>query len=127
MGASSSDSENTPAHSFVPQAPPRKDAEGSPTTGFPPPPAFTLETTFQTRSELYGCVESLGQPWLFAFATLFLAASWLVELRYVAVPLVLWLAMREHRARAVEWATFALWLALAVWVMDGILAQRLFL
>lgn len=65
--------------------------------------------------------------WLFAFATLFLAASWLVELRYVAVPLVLWLAMREHRARAVEWATFALWLALAVWVMDGILAQRLFL
>jgi len=65
--------------------------------------------------------------WLFAFATLFLAASWLVELRYVAVPLVLWLAMREHRSRAVEVATFALWLALAVWIMSGVLAQRFFL
>lgn len=65
--------------------------------------------------------------WLFAFAALFLAASWLVELRYVAVPLVLWLAMREHRSRTVEMATLALWLALAVWIMDGIVAQRLFL
>lgn len=65
--------------------------------------------------------------WLFAFATLFLAASWLVELRYVAVPFVLWLAMREHRSRVVELATFALWLALAVWMMSGVLAQRFFL
>lgn len=65
--------------------------------------------------------------WLFAFASLFLAASWLVELRYVAVPLVLWLAMREHRSRVVELATFALWLALAVWMMSGVLAQRFFL
>ena len=65
--------------------------------------------------------------WLFAIAALFLAASWLVELRYVAVPMVLWLALREHRSRAVEWATFALWLALAVWIMSGVLAQRFFL
>ncbi len=65
--------------------------------------------------------------WLHAFAALFLAASWLVELRYIDVPLVLWLAMREQRSPAVEWATWALWLLLAVWMMLGVLEQRFFL
>ena len=56
-----------------------------------------------------------------------LAASWLVELRYALVPLVLWLAFREHRGRAIEWATLALWLALAVWLFSGMIAVRFFL
>jgi alpha-1,2-glucosyltransferase len=40
---------------------------------------------------------------------------------------VLWLAFREHRGRAIEWATWALWLILAVFVFHGIIAQRFFL
>ncbi len=43
--------------------------------------------------------------WLYPFAALFLAASWLIEQRYALVPLVLWLAFREQRGRAIEWAT----------------------
>ena len=43
------------------------------------------------------------------------------------VPLVLWLAFREHRGRAIEWATWALWLVLAVFVFHGIIAHRFFL
>lgn len=65
--------------------------------------------------------------WLLPFAAAFLAASWLVELRYVMVPLVLWLALREHAPRRLEWATLALWLLLATWILRGVLAQRLFL
>ena len=56
--------------------------------------------------------------WLYPFAALFLAASWLIEQRYALVPLVLWLAFREHRGRAIEVATVALWLALAVWLFQ---------
>jgi DIE2/ALG10 family protein len=65
--------------------------------------------------------------WLYPIAAFSLAASWLVEQRYTLVPLVLWLAFREHRGRAIEWATWALWLVLAVFVFHGIIALRFFL
>jgi alpha-1,2-glucosyltransferase len=65
--------------------------------------------------------------WLYPFATLFLAASWLIEQRYALVPLVLWLAFREHRSRSIEYATLALWLVLAVWIFSGVAAGRFFL
>lgn len=65
--------------------------------------------------------------WLYPIMALFLAASWLIEQRYALVPLVLWLAFREHRGRAIEWATWALWLALAVFIFRGIIALRFFL
>ncbi|TCO41979.1 hypothetical protein [Dokdonella fugitiva] len=68
-----------------------------------------------------------GAYGLFPVGLLFLAASWLVELRYALVPLVFWLAFREHRSRAVEYATWALWLALAVCMYLGTLTLRLFL
>jgi alpha-1,2-glucosyltransferase len=65
--------------------------------------------------------------WMYPFAALFLAASWLIEQRYALVPLVLWLAFREHRGRAIEFATMALWFALAVWLFRGMIAVRFFL
>ena len=65
--------------------------------------------------------------WLYPIAAFSLAASWLVEQRYALVPLVLWLAFREHRGRAIEWATWALWLVLAVFVFQGMIAHRFFL
>ena len=68
-----------------------------------------------------------GAALLYPFAALFLAASWLIEQRYAIVPLVLWLAFREQRGRAIEYATLALWLALAVCVMAGVLGGRYFL
>jgi alpha-1,2-glucosyltransferase len=68
-----------------------------------------------------------GSRWFYPFALLFLAASWLVELRYVLVPFVLWLALREHRGRAIEHATLALWLVLAVCMMFATVTHRFFL
>jgi alpha-1,2-glucosyltransferase len=65
--------------------------------------------------------------WMYPFAALFLTASWLIEQRYALVPLVLWLAFREHRGRAIEFATMALWFALAVWLFRGMIAVRFFL
>ena len=65
--------------------------------------------------------------WLYPIAALFLAASWLVEQRYVLVPLVLWLAFREQRGRAVEYATLALWLVLAVFIFSGTVGGHFFL
>jgi len=64
--------------------------------------------------------------WLYPFAALFLAASWLVESRYVLIPFSLWLAFREHRSRAIEYATLALWTALAVLIFAGMITGRLF-
>jgi alpha-1,2-glucosyltransferase len=61
----------------------------------------------------------VGSAWIYIFAALFLAASWLVESRYVLVPFVLWLALREQRGRAIENATLALWLVLAVLIFSG--------
>lgn len=68
-----------------------------------------------------------GAWWLYPFATLFLAASWLIEQRYAIVPVVLWLAFREHRSPRIEIATLALWLVVAVWVFLGVAAGRFFL
>jgi alpha-1,2-glucosyltransferase len=68
-----------------------------------------------------------GAIWLYPFAAFFLAASWLIEQRYALVPLVLWLAFREHRGRVIESATAALWLVLAVCIFSGIVAGRFFL
>ncbi|MBZ0221781.1 MAG: hypothetical protein IT467_04770 [Dokdonella sp.] len=65
--------------------------------------------------------------WLFGFSALFLAASWLVELRYVMVPIVVWLALREQRGRLVEWLTFGYWALLSCWLLQAILAHSLFL
>lgn len=65
--------------------------------------------------------------WLYPFALVFLAASWLIEQRYMLVPFVLWLAFREQRSRAIEIATLALWLVLAVSLFYGIIVGRLFL
>lgn len=64
--------------------------------------------------------------WMYPFAAVFLAASWLIEARYASVPIVLWLAFRQQRSRAIEIATFALWLALAVCIFYGIIVGRLF-
>ena len=60
-----------------------------------------------------------ASAWIYPFAALFLAASWLVESRYALVPFVLWLALREQGARRIEYATLALWLVLAVTVFSG--------
>ena len=65
--------------------------------------------------------------WLYPVATLFLAASWLIEQRYALVPLVLWLAFREQRSRTIEWTTLALWLVGAVCIFLAIVTGRYFL
>ena len=65
--------------------------------------------------------------WLYPFAALFLASSWLIEQRYALVPRVLWLAFREQRGRAIEFATLALWLSLAVWIFFSVVTGRFFL
>jgi alpha-1,2-glucosyltransferase len=62
--------------------------------------------------------------WLYPFAALFLASSWLIEQRYALVPLVLWLAFREHRGRAIEYTTLALWLVAAVCIFLAVIAGR---
>ncbi len=67
-----------------------------------------------------------GATWIYPFAALFLAASWLVEPRYVLVPFALWLALREQRTRTIENVTFALWLLLAVLIFSGVMDYRFF-
>lgn len=57
----------------------------------------------------------------------FLAASWVVEFRYVAVPFVIWLALRGHKNRKIEGAMLALWLVLAVLIFGKIVDTQLFL
>ncbi len=68
-----------------------------------------------------------GAWWLVPFSVVFLAGSWLIEQRYVLLPLAFLLAFRVHRDRRIEWATFALWLPAAVWIVHGTLAGRFFL
>jgi alpha-1,2-glucosyltransferase len=63
--------------------------------------------------------------WLYPFAALFLASSWLIEQRYALVPLALWLAFREQRSRAIEYVTLALWLAAAVCIFLAVHAGRI--
>ena len=57
----------------------------------------------------------------------FLAASWLVELRYAAVPFVIWLALRQEKNWKIELPTLALWLVLAVLIFGKIVKTQLFL
>jgi len=64
---------------------------------------------------------------LWPVAALFLAGSWLVELRYAMVPLVMWLALRAPAARRIEYATLALWALLAVLLCHAVATHRLFL
>jgi alpha-1,2-glucosyltransferase len=64
--------------------------------------------------------------WLYPISAFFLAAEWLIETRYLIVPFSLWLALRQHRNRAIEWATLALWAALAVLIVAGTVSGRLF-
>jgi alpha-1,2-glucosyltransferase len=64
--------------------------------------------------------------WLFPIAALALASEWLVEPRYMIIPLALWLAFREMRSKTIEYVTLALWAALAVWIFAGMISGRLF-
>jgi alpha-1,2-glucosyltransferase len=64
---------------------------------------------------------------VYPIAAAFLAASWIVELRYAAVPLVLWLALREQKSAKIELPTLALWLVLAVLIFGKIVNSQLFL
>lgn len=64
---------------------------------------------------------------LWPVAAVFLAASWLVELRYAMVPLALWLALREPVQAKIEYATLALWAFLAVLLCHATATHRLFL
>jgi alpha-1,2-glucosyltransferase len=64
--------------------------------------------------------------WLYPIAAFFLAAEWLVETRYLIVPFALWLAFREQRSKPIEYATLALWAALAVFIVAGTFSGRLF-
>ena len=59
-------------------------------------------------------------------AAVFLAASWLIELRYLIPPFALWLAMREQAEEPVEYATLALWLILAVLMVYLAMASLFF-
>ena len=67
----------------------------------------------------------VAASWLAVFTLIALGASWLIDQRYALVPMVLWLALREHRGRAVEFATFALWLPIAVYLTLAILQGRI--
>ncbi|HVV95704.1 MAG TPA: hypothetical protein VHC92_01045 [Rhodanobacteraceae bacterium] len=64
--------------------------------------------------------------WLYPISAFFLSAEWLVETRYLIVPFALWLAFRQHRNRTIEWATLALWAALAVSIIAGTISGRIF-
>jgi alpha-1,2-glucosyltransferase len=59
-------------------------------------------------------------PALAAVTAIFLTASWMIEPRYILGPVCLWLAMREHDAVWVEYATFVIWMilsALMIWLL----------
>ncbi|HEY6985002.1 MAG TPA: hypothetical protein VH375_02885 [Rhodanobacteraceae bacterium] len=64
--------------------------------------------------------------WLFPIAAFFLASEWLVETRYLIVPLALWLAFREQRSKAAEYTMMALWALLAVEMFAFMIAGRAF-
>ena len=61
---------------------------------------------------------------LLPFAAVALCAAWLIEPRYALVPITFWLAMRRQESAPVEYATLALWGALAVYVATGIFDYR---
>jgi hypothetical protein len=64
---------------------------------------------------------------VYIVGAMFLAASWIVELRYAAVPFVIWLALREEKNWKIELPTLALWLILAVLIFGKIVKFQLFL
>ena len=61
---------------------------------------------------------------LLPFAGVALCAAWLIEPRYALVPVAFWLAMRRQESAPVEYATLALWGALAVHLATGIFDYR---
>jgi alpha-1,2-glucosyltransferase len=61
-----------------------------------------------------------GAPLAF-ISIFFLAAIWLVEPRYVIAPFSLWLAMRQHDENWIEFVTWALWLALSIFMIRLVL------
>ena len=61
---------------------------------------------------------------LLPFTAVALCAAWLIEPRYALVPIALWLAMRRQESAPVEWATLALWGALAVYLATGVFDYR---
>lgn len=67
-----------------------------------------------------------GARWLYPIAAFFLASEWLIETRYLIVPFALWLALRQHRSRAIEWTTLALWAVIAVLIVAGTVSGRFF-
>ncbi|MBN8727628.1 MAG: hypothetical protein J0H15_07980 [Xanthomonadales bacterium] len=89
--------------------------------------AFGLVATAAACGLAFTRLRPPGAAWLYVFAAVFLAASWLIEQRYVLVPFVLWLAFREQRGALIEYATFALWLVLAIFVFAGMVGGHFFL
>lgn len=68
------------------------------------------------------------QAWLlFPFALFYLSASWLIEGRYILIPVALWLALRRQDGPVVEWATLAGWVMLAQYLALGMSAGRFIL
>jgi alpha-1,2-glucosyltransferase len=61
---------------------------------------------------------------LYPLALIALASFWMVEHRYALIPFALWLAFRERRSDAIEYATTALWAVLAVCFCLGIFSGR---
>lgn len=89
---------------------------------------------------LFGSIASLGicglvlQPWVerfgwlwIPFAFLFVSASWLIETRYVIMPLVMCLIFRKSMAAWIESLMLAAWVLLSLWLAWSIFDQRFML
>lgn len=61
---------------------------------------------------------------LYPVAFVALAAFWLIEHRYMLIPISLWLAFRERESQRVETATTALWAFYTVSMCLGIVAGK---
>ena len=64
-------------------------------------------------------LNSIGRPVFYGLSAAALAAFWMIEPRYVLIPLSLWLALREQRDARIEGLTTMLWIALAGCVCFG--------
>ncbi|HVJ61446.1 MAG TPA: hypothetical protein VM555_01895 [Tahibacter sp.] len=62
--------------------------------------------------------------WVLAFV--FLCTQWMIEVRYVLVPAILWLALRDTRGDTLERATFVWWLVLSCGLFAAILTRQQF-
>lgn len=56
-----------------------------------------------------------------------LASFWMIEHRYILIPLALWLAFRESADRRIEYATTALWALFAVCLCLGVHSEAFYL